>query len=71
VERFWKKIDREADNKYKTCCEENPKGFLFNYFKGGEKSDDMNVIYQVNCSRLGQRGKSTSYEKFAQPTKKN
>jgi hypothetical protein len=69
MERFWTKNDREADNKYKTWCKENPKGFVFNYIKGGEKSDDMNVLHHVNCSKLDQRGKSTSYEKVCSISK--
>lgn len=69
MERFWKKNDSEADTKYRVWCEQNPNGYVFNYFKGTDKSNDMNVLHIVSCSMLNIRGQKASYEKVCSNSK--
>jgi hypothetical protein len=69
MEHFWDKKDKYANPKYISWCQENPNGYVFNYFKGTDKSNKMNVIHKVNCNKLNARGKSTSYEKVCSNSK--
>ncbi|OBZ10927.1 hypothetical protein [Bacillus sp. FJAT-26390] len=62
-ERFWTRNDADANGKFTTWCNENPNGYVFNFFKGTDKQNEMNIIHRVTCSRLHARGTKARYEK--------
>ena len=61
IHRFYK-----DDSAYESWLRENPSGFVFNYFKGGDASSPNNIIHHASCSyldRIVDKGRRTQVEK--------
>jgi hypothetical protein len=63
MERFWSRNNVCGDDKFAAWCAEHPNGYVFNFFKGTDKQNDMNILHSASCSRLHARGTKASIEK--------